>query len=91
MKPTETPRYVLAPGTQVREEDFGLLCYTMKGPWLYFLSSGPLLDSSFFGSALSLAEWLQGNRAGQSPSEEVLSVIGRKLEQLKEKGVIVEH
>ncbi|MDY7036296.1 MAG: mycofactocin biosynthesis chaperone MftB, partial [Thermodesulfobacteriota bacterium] len=42
------PKYILAPGTQVREEDFGLLFYTMTGPRLYFLSSGTLLADSFF-------------------------------------------
>ncbi|MFZ0451611.1 MAG: mycofactocin biosynthesis chaperone MftB [Desulfatiglandaceae bacterium] len=83
--------YALAPGTQVREENFGLLFYTMKGPRLYFLSSGELLDSSFFGSDLSFAEWLEGDGDNQSVRKEVVSVIGKRLEQLKEKGVIIER
>jgi len=69
MGSTMAKSYALAPGTQVREENFGLLFYTMKEPRLYFLSSGDLLDSSFFGSDLGLAEWLEGNE-GKYPGPE---------------------
>ena len=41
-------RVKLAPGSQVREEDFGLLFYTQQGPALYFVSSGDLLGEDFF-------------------------------------------
>ena len=44
----EERRYKLAPGTQVREEDFGLLFYTMRGPRLFFLKCGRLLEPGFF-------------------------------------------
>lgn len=83
--------YTLAPYTQVREEDFGLLFYTMKGPRLYFLSSGKLLDSSFFESDLSLVQWLEMKKVKQSVSEKTISAIRKMLERLKEKGVIIER
>ena len=46
-------KYKLAPGTQVREEDFGLLFYTMSGPRLYFLNSGDLIQADFFDDGLA--------------------------------------
>jgi putative mycofactocin binding protein MftB len=66
MEPTEDPRYILSSGTQVREEDFGLLFYTMSGPRLYFLSSGPLLDTSFFRGEITLDLWIRLKKEGRS-------------------------
>jgi len=90
MKPTETPRYVLAPGTQVREEDFGLLFYTMQGPRLYFLSSGQMMDSSFFQGELTLDQWIRLKKEEGSVHEERIGGIKKSLDQLKDKGVIFE-
>ena len=91
MKLTKDPKYVLASGTQVREEDFGLLFYTMKGPRLYFLSSGPLLDGSFFQGELTLDEWIRVKTEKGSAPEERIGGIKTSLHQLKDKGVIVER
>jgi len=85
----ENPRYILSSGTQVREEDFGLLFYTMKGPRLYFLSSGSLLAPSFFEGKRSLEQWIQMNRKGPAP-ENPMKKIRKVLAQLTEKGVIIE-
>ncbi len=83
-------KYKLAPGSQVREEDFGLLFYTMTGPRLYFLSSGDLLGSDFFQGNLTLEQWL-GRRTGpDSPEHARLPEIRSSLRHLKEKGVILE-
>ena len=83
-------RYILAPGTQVREEDFGLLFYTMGGPRLYFLSSENLLDSSFFQGDLTLERWIkQKTEQGFIPKSQILS-LNKSLNQLEEKGVILE-
>lgn len=84
-------RYKLASGSQVREEDFGLLFYTMDGPRLYFLSSGKLLDSSFFLEEVTFEQWMK-KRTEQSfvPSSKVLQ-LSKALDQLREKGVIVEY
>jgi len=90
MKPTKDPKYVLASGTQAREEDFGLLFYTMKGPCLYFLSSGPLLDSSFFQGEVSLEQWIRLKKEEGSVPEERMGGIKKSLDQLKDKGVIFE-
>ncbi len=84
-------RYVLASGTQVREEDFGLLFYTMKGPRLYFLSSGQLLDRSFFQGQLSLDQWLRLKKDEDSVPQERIGGIKKSLDRLKDKGVIFER
>ena len=89
MNPKKNPRYVLASGTQVREEDFGLLFYTMRGPRLYFISSDQLLDSSFFQGELTLDQWTRLKDEEISP-EGRMEGIKKVLEQLKGKGVIVE-
>ena len=90
MKPKAVTRYRLAFGTQVREEDFGLLFYTMAGPRLYFLSSGNALESNFFEGRLTLDQWLE-SRSRQGPvSVARKSEIAKSLRQLKEKGVILE-
>ena len=81
---------MLNEGAQVREENFGLLFYTMKGPRLYFLSSGPLLDSSFFQGEVSFYQWIRLKQEEGSASEEPILGIGKALDQLKDKGVIVE-
>ena len=92
MKGLNGEKYILSPGTQVREEDFGLLFYTMKGPRLYFMSCGNLLDSQFFQGQCTLAAWLEMKAAGQ-PLPDVqrqMVKIGGKLHHLCEKGVIRE-
>ena len=83
-------KYMLNPGAQVREEDFGLLFYTMAGPRLYSLSSGELLGSHFFDGQLTLQQWIE-RRSGRRPvpKERVLK-LKEALNQLKEKGVILE-
>jgi len=90
MKPTETPRYILSSGTQVRDEDFGLLFYTMHGPRLYFLSSGSLLHSSFFQGELTLDQWIRLEREEGSVPQDLMGGIRKTLDQLRDKGVIVE-
>ena len=90
MKPTKDPKYVLTSGTQVREEDFGLLFYTMNGPRLYFLSSGDLLDGSFFKGELTFNHWIRLKREEGSVPEERVGGIKKSLHELKDKGVIIE-
>jgi putative mycofactocin binding protein MftB len=77
-------------GTQVREEDFGLLFYTVAGPRLYFLSSGQLLDSRFFQDNLTLNQWIEKYAGERSFSEAQILDLKKRLNQLKEKGVILE-
>ena len=82
----EEKRYKLGPGTQVREEDFGLLFYTMQGPRLYFLTCGSLLESGFFKGEAGLGDWLKGKCLSEARALSLKS----SLDQLKEKGVILE-
>ena len=74
----------------MREEDFGLLFYTMAGPRLYFLSSGNALESNFFEGRLTLDQWLASCSRQGSVSAARKSGIVKSLRQLKEKGVILE-
>ena len=87
MAPTVDSKYILAPGTQVRQEDSGLLFYTMRGPRLYFLSSGDLLNPSFFKGEKSLVQWV-GEK--ENDVETRVNSIRTVLGQLAEKGVIIE-
>jgi putative mycofactocin binding protein MftB len=83
-------RYKLAPGTQIREEDFGLLFYQMQGPRLYFLSSGKHLRENFFSGDKTLPALL--HRPGGSPEsmKNIAAKIEKALSELAGKGVIVE-
>jgi putative mycofactocin binding protein MftB len=83
-------RYKLAPGSQVREEDFGLLFYTMAGPRLYFLSCGALLDRSFFTGECTLEEGIRHTTGGDSVPQTVMLSLIDSLAHLHEKGVIIE-
>lgn len=82
-------KYKLAPGTQVREEDFGLLFYTMSGPRLYFLGSGVLLGTDFFCGEQTLEQWLEDHGQGEHIDKTVRS-LERGLSGMIEKGVILE-
>jgi putative mycofactocin binding protein MftB len=79
-------RYKLAPGTQVRREDFGLLFYTMRGPRLFFLNCGRLLEPGFFGGEMTLAHW---ERERSLPEAASLGLM-RSLTELIDKGVLLE-
>jgi putative mycofactocin binding protein MftB len=84
-------RYKLATGTQVREEDFGLLFYTMDGPRLYFVSSGDFIRCDFFQGRLTLDQWIK-QHAGQDALETTsVSDLKKSLSQLSDKGVILEY
>jgi putative mycofactocin binding protein MftB len=82
-------KYRLAPGAQVREEDFGLLFYTQQGPRLYFLSCGSVLNTAFFRGRYSLDEWVAGKGAGEGGLSDSVTQIQSTLNQLCQKGVII--
>jgi len=90
MESINETRYELAPGTQVREEDFGLLFYTMAGPRLYFVSCGKALEPYFFEGKVTLDQWLSRRTVQDSFSKARLSEIEKSLNQLEERGVILE-
>ncbi len=83
-------RYKLAPGTQVREEDFGLLFYTMAGPRLYFVSSGDFIRCDFFQGRLTLDQWIKQHTGQDALETTSVSDLRKSLSQLSDKGVILE-
>lgn len=87
---TENKRYRLAPGSQVREEDFGLLFYTMSGPRLYFLSCGELLGSAFFSGLHTMDSWMKKQGRHLPEIGDRLQQVEKSLEALAQKGVILE-
>ena len=83
-------RYTLANGTQVREEDFGLLFYQMNGPRLHFVASGGLLSEDFFEGNMTLGEWM--GMSDNQPKNRIqeAQTLSRALKRLTDKGVIIE-
>ncbi len=82
--------YRLAAGVQVRREKFGLLFYDYRGPRLYFVPSGDLIDSDFFTGRQSLHDLLAAFPAGvwgYSPAR-LRQRLQQVLEMLEAKGLI---
>jgi putative mycofactocin binding protein MftB len=48
--------YRLSPGVQVRKEKFGLLFYDYRGPKLYFLPTGDLINETFFATDQTISQ-----------------------------------
>jgi putative mycofactocin binding protein MftB len=86
----ESKKYTLAPGAQVREEEFGLLFYTMQGPRLFFLFCGDLLRSHFFDGHFTVEEWFESRHERVPLSKSKLPQIEKRLHELKGKAVILE-
>jgi hypothetical protein len=76
--------YVIAPGSQVRAEQKGLLFYRRQGPRLYYLKCGDTLDPDFFSSGRTLREWLDG----KSIPSVAVEVLEKALADLEAKGVV---
>lgn len=84
-------RYGLAPGVQVREEDFGLLFYSMNGPKLYFLPSKQMLSPQFFQGEMTLGEWMERTSRTVPEVRHLSGKLKRAIDNLKHKGVVVEY
>jgi len=82
--------YKLAAGTQVREEDFGLLFYQMVGPRLHFVATGNLLKEDFFLGEMSVGEWIGTMTGNQQKNEREAKAVAKALRRLVVKGVVVE-
>jgi putative mycofactocin binding protein MftB len=82
--------YKLASGVQVRQEDFGLLFYSMDGPNLFFMPCGELLESRFFDSEMTVEQWLEQGQSQALITETQRVSLEKALEDLVRKGVIVE-
>ena len=83
-------KYRLASGTQVRQENFGLLFYTMKGPRLYFLPTGSHIGPSLFSGEISLQQAMAQKNRFDCDSNQGILKIAKSLEKLIDKGVILE-
>lgn len=83
-------RYTLAKGTQVREEDFGLMFYQMKGPMLHFVASGNFLSEEFFQGEMTLEAWMDTLTGTQENKVQKAEAVNKALEKLTHQGVIVE-
>jgi putative mycofactocin binding protein MftB len=84
------PRYLLAKGVAVREEDFGLLFYRMTGPRLFFLGSGRLLGTEFFRGTHTLGQWIQQEGKKKCVGKAQIASLRKVLDSLRAKGVIIE-
>ena len=83
-------KYKLAEGTQVRNEDFGLLFYTRRGPRLYFLPSGEMLTPDFFTGGATLTQWLENGGDSIRGNISRIRSLKKALRDLRDKGVIIE-
>jgi putative mycofactocin binding protein MftB len=83
-------KYKLAPGAQVREEDFGLLFYNMHGPRLFFLASGNLLQEIFFQGRVPLQTWIDKIHPMSEDLTMRVVALQKSLNRLADKGVIIE-
>ena len=85
MGTTENIKFKLASGSKVREEDFGLLFYSMHGPRLFFINCGKVISPEFFMGEHSLKQWIEKHEKNTFSSTESLT---NCLLSLAEKGVI---
>jgi putative mycofactocin binding protein MftB len=87
MEPTQVMG--LNSGVQVRREKFGLLFYDYRGPRLYFVPSGDLLDASLFDGTQTLDELVESlHREHQWPRQWIMEKLEQILKQLEGKGLI---
>jgi putative mycofactocin binding protein MftB len=83
-------KFKLAEGTQVRNEDFGLLFYTRRGPRLYFLPSGKMLTPGFFTGGATLTQWVENGGDSICGDISWIRSLKNALCDLRDKGVIIE-
>jgi hypothetical protein len=62
----------------------------MAGPRLYFLSCGGLLDRDFFKGDLTLETWIRQHTNENAVAKTLIQSLKSSLNQLQEKGVIIE-
>lgn len=74
----------------MREEDFGLLFYTMAGPRLFFLGSGKLLGTGFFNGNYTVGQWIAQEGTSPDLPREQITRLKEGLASLRAKGVLVE-
>ncbi|MGB6067205.1 MAG: mycofactocin biosynthesis chaperone MftB [Desulfomonilaceae bacterium] len=84
--------YRLADGVQVRRERFGLLFYDYRGPRLYFVPSGDLMEDRFFDGERTTRELVESVCGKHDWSRRTTEGrVNQILELLKKKGLIHEQ
>lgn len=91
MKKTVHYRHKLAQGTQVREEEFGLLFYTMTGPKLIILNCDYLISCDYFESNKTLDQWIQQQKKITTYAKDRIIELKNCIKQLVSKGIIIEY
>jgi putative mycofactocin binding protein MftB len=76
-------------GVQVRREQFGLLFYNSRGPRLYFVPTGDLVEDHFFTGSQHLGELVDTicDRI-RLPRHAIEERVGRIMHQLESRGLI---
>lgn len=81
--------YGLNRGVQVRREKFGLLFYDYRGPRLYFVPSGELLDVTFFEGNQAVSEAVEAFHAQHDlPKDQIQERVEQIVQLLEKKGLI---
>ena len=91
MKKTFRYRHKLAETTQVREEEFGLLFYSMSGPKLFILNCGNLIGCDYFHSEMNLDQWIQQQGGFTTYAKDRIFELKNSIKQLVSKGIIIEY
>ncbi len=83
----------LCHGVQVRNEKFGLLFYSYRGPRLYFVPTKDLLQDSYFDGSQSASSMIDSicRRDQKMPRLWVEKQVGNLLGLLKDKELISEQ
>lgn len=81
--------YHLKEGVQVRKEKFGLLFYNYRGPRLYFVPTGEILDPDFFSCCRNVGDLVDQIEASNSmPRSLIESWVDQVMGMLEQKGLI---
>jgi len=81
--------YRLNDGVQVRKEIFGLLFYDYRGPRLYFVPSGDLIEDDFFQGGRTAGQLIESIASKNPwPRKWIEDRVKQVLELLEGKGLI---
>jgi putative mycofactocin binding protein MftB len=86
----ENTTYRLSPGVQVRNEKFGLLFYDYRGPRLYFLPTGDLIDETFFSGCQTVGQLIAAIYQKRQPlrRQEIVDYVNQIFAKLAAKELI---
>ncbi|MGC8494008.1 MAG: mycofactocin biosynthesis chaperone MftB [Syntrophobacteraceae bacterium] len=86
---TERSAFRLVDGIRVRREKFGLLFYDYKGPKIYFVASGRLVEDDFFEGKRTIGQLADGlEKEHGLPRKRILNHLESLFHSLEIKGLI---